>query len=463
MQYLKISSPGVADPMALTVMGVGTSRYSGRTDVIGQFSSGSKLAAGLLLRSNLPPVIITDLLRMNYGIKPIVVDGRDFQQVQVTYSGSWNGKSRTSTEDLGYTLEWGVADWDDTTMAPREYVANAIDAAFKQELDTEAIEVALVDNIRAKKGYTQVYIPVNEDILRFYKELNIRFLHFGRRDLLGRKLLPKIVDDGKTRIYKKGVLVKVMDEPSVYDYNLGDELRLDESRNAQSWDVRYAIAKALAHAEAELLSVVIKRIATADNKAALLETGLEANTLKGVYESDTKEARSEQWKKAFVMVAGEDGVAASGLAGVASHIEAKGKKPFILPTNWIDVLGHLDAPTEDKVLSASEKAGETLSDPTPDMLRSVDDVWELLTTYEMTNGKEKPPVKGFTQIMTAGAQKRGEYRDGVVLLHEDIGAKCPLLYKVALEEVIHHVTGAGDMSRDLQDFLFRLVTTMVWG
>lgn len=465
MQFLRIASPGVADPMALTILGVGTSRYSGRGDVIGQFSSGSKLAAGLLLRNNLPPVIIPGNLRMTYGIRPIVVDGHDFQQVMVKYSGTdVDGKSRTSTEDLGYTLEWGVADWDDVTMAPREYVANAIDAVLKQGLGLDAVEIGLTDGIRAKKGWTQVYIPANEDIVRFYKELNLRFLHFGRKDLLEQKMLPKLVpgEENKTRIYKKGVLVKTLEEPSVFDYNLGDELRLDESRNAGHWDVRYAVAKALAHATAGDLAKIIKAVATADNRAALVESSLDASYLEDKYSDENREERKTEWQDAFKRVAGEDGVASTGLTGVASHIRGKGKEAFVLPSNWVKVLGEMDAPTEDRILSASEKAGEVLSEPTADMVKAVDDVWDLLKLYDMTNDKEKPPVKAFMSIMDAGTQRRGEYRDGTVLLHVDMGSMSPLLRKVALEEVAHHVTGAGDMSRDLQDFMFRLVSVIAW-
>ena len=237
---------------------------------------------------------------------------------------------------------------------------------------------------------------------------------------------------------------------------------MDESRNASDWDVKYAIATALANAAAGELATVMKGVATHERKAALVETGLSGDYLKDRYSSGTKDKRQGEWKEALKIVAGDNGVATTGLTGVASHISGKGYVPFILPANWVDALKEMDAPTEDKVLSASEKAGETLSDPTEDMQKAVDTVWGWLEAYEMTNGKEKPPVKGFVTVMDAGSQKRGEYRDGTVLLHADIGeGQSPLLLKVALEEVVHHVTGAGDMSRDLQDFLFRLVVVML--
>jgi hypothetical protein len=465
MNYLRIASPGIADYRALTIIGVGTSRYSDNSSMIGQFASGSKMAAALLLRKNLPPVIITGNLRLYYSTTPIVVGGYDFEQVTVRYSGTdINGSSKTSTEDLGYTVEAGELDWDDVTMGPREYVANAIDACYLQNLDpADHVEIDIVQNIRAKKGWTQVYIPADhDDIIRFYRELHIRFLHFQRRHLLDRKMLPKIVpsEPEVVRIYKKGVLVGTLDEMSVYDYNLGDELRLDESRNAQSWDTKYAIAKALANAEAERIAPVIK--ALVERPKGLLEADLSPESLGDRYRSDTLPARQEQWQKAFRMVAGEDGVASTGLAGVNSHLEAKGYRPVVLPAPWVRVLKEMEARTEDKVLTESEKAGETISEPTEDMIRAVDQVWELLEVNGMTNGKEKPPVKAFTTVMTAGCQVLGRYRDGTVFLHTDIGGMSPMLLQTALEEVIHHCSGSLDCSRDIQDYLFRLVVKMAF-
>lgn len=449
-------------------MGVGATRNSEAAGTIGMFASGSKLAAGLLLRNHLAPTIITGNLHMTYGIKPIVVQGADYQRVTVKYKGvDLEGKNRSSTEDLGYTLEWGSMDWNDLTMAPREYVANAIDGVLTQGLSLDEVEIGLTDGIRAQRGWTQVYIPVNEDILRFYAELNLRFLHFGRRELLGRKLLPKLVpDEAKTRIYKHGVLVRIMDMPSVWDYNLGDELSLDESRNAAEWTVRHAISKALAYADAGGLALVIKMTATADNKKDLVEATLTADYLKSRYDTDTLDARRLTWQQAFKSVAGEFGVASSGLAGVDSHLENKGMKPFVVPSNWLDVFHEMQVPTENTVLSESEKAGETYSEPSADMLKALDEVWGLLESFDMTRGKEKPPVKGFVQLMVAGSQKMGEYRkiDGVgtVLIHNDIGATSVMLRTTMLEELVHHITGAGDYSRDLQDFLFRLVVVMAF-
>ncbi len=461
MKYLRIANPGVADPAALTLMGVGGSRYSGNEATIGMFGSGSKLAAALLLRNGIAPVIMTGNLILNYGTKPVVVGGRTFSQVVVKYGGS-----RSATEDLGYTLEWGVQDWHDVTMAPREYLANALDGCTSQGLNGSKVEIELVERLgRAKADWTQVYIPASPDIVRFYDELNVRFLHFSRKRLTALKLLPKVLPDGKTRIYKKGVLVSVLDQNAVFDYNLSTELKLDESRNADEWAVKGAIGKALARAEPKDLAVCLLRV-SADKKHEYLETELSAEYLADRWGQDNGKVSKDNWVQAFKTVSGENGVASTGIPGIASHVQSKGYAPFILPENWVRVLEEMGTPVETQVLSDSEKLGEIESEPTADMIAVVDDCWRLLGDLGMLKEAVKPKVLGFSSLMTAGAQKLGTYRGGVVRLHVDLSSKdgspSAFMRSTALEEVVHHVTGAGDMSRDIQDYLFNLVTQMAW-
>ncbi len=477
MKYLRIANPGVADPLALTLMGVGASRYSGNEATIGMFGSGSKLAAALLLRKGLVPVIMTGNLILNYGTKQVSVGGRTFHQVIVKYGGT-----RTATEDLGYTLEWGVQDWDDVMMAPREYLANAIDGCISQGLDGASVEIELVDRIgRARADLTQVFIPAVPEILKFYNELNVRFLHFARKRLTSMKLLPKVVPDGKTRIYKKGVLVSVLQQNSIFDYNLSSELKLDESRNADEWAVKGAVGKALARADVSQLANVFQNI-SADVKKEYLETELSTEYVTDKWGQENGKVDKANWVAAFKAVAGENGVASIGLPALASHVQSKGFNPFVMPGNWVKALEEMGCPTETQVLTDSEKLGELDGEPTDDMVEAVDDCWDLLTRLGMTKGRNRPEVLSFTSLMTAGAQKLGSYRGGVVRLHADLASKCKgsvdegkgiitlvakgppsaLLRATALEEVVHHVTGAGDMSRDIQDFLFNVITQMAW-
>ena len=107
-----------------------------------------------------------------------------------------------------------------------------------------------------------------------------------------------------------------------------------------------------------------------------------------------------------------------------------------------------------------KKEGFVESDATADMVLALDKVWSLLIDCEMVNGKEKPPVRAFTTVMSGEAQTYGIYKNGMVWIHTDLSVMSGMLLKVMLEEVVHHTTQASDLSRDLQDYLFRMIVKM---
>jgi len=458
--YLMIRNKGVADWRGFTTLGVSTTRYAGHAGTIGQFGSGSKLSIALLLRLGIRPIIFCGNLKMEFYSKPELVQGQQFNRVCVKFAGKdLEGVSKTSQDDLGFTLEWGVQDWTKPSMAFREFVSNAIDGSITSGLTHKDVEFEVVEKPRAKAGHTAVFIPYTPEVEAIYRELPKLFLHFGDDAQLEQKLLPKRNPEaGKTYIYKKGVLVSYLPGDSVFDYNLGDELTLDESRNAHEWDVKYAVSMALRDASAAHLAQVLKVVGEGRE---VMEAKLDSSYLMQTYDTnqERRKRRELAFATAFRAIAGEKGVVTSGSPALSSFVEAKGFKSFTLPANWMGVLGAYGVPTETQVLTASEKEGKVISEATPDMIAAVDWVWKLLETFNLTNGKAKPAVMGFKSIMDGGAQTRGYYLSDTVFLHTDLSAS-RLLNKVALEEVVHHVTGAGDGSRDIQDFLFRAIIEM---
>lgn len=469
MSYLMIRNPGVADPAAFTLLGVSTTRYSGVSGTIGQYGSGSKNALAKLLRDNINPVIVPGNLKMEFFSKPKLISGQIFNQVCVKYSGKdLDGTNRSSTEDLGFTLEWGVQDWTKIAMAFRELVANAIDGAAldRQRYNctdtTQAykdVEFEVVDKPRAKAGYTAIFLPLTPEIQECWTNLGVLFLHYSQPHLLGSKILPKL-GNKNVLIYKKGVLVSRVEEESIFDYNLGDELALDESRNAQVWDVRYACSKAIGNVEAGDLAKILK--AQIEGRK-VFESKFETSYVHNEYDDkDVKDKRKEKFQAAFKTVAGNNAVLVSGKKAVSDFVQKKGFEPVKIEGNWFQTLQQLGVTTEDNVLDGLEKEGFSESEATPDMLKSLDMVWNLLETYGKLNGREKPPVKGFNPIMSGEAQTGGMYKNGIVYIHTDYSTMGFGLLKVMLEEVAHHCTGAGDMSRDLQDYLFRLIVEVAF-
>jgi hypothetical protein len=463
--YLMIRNAGVVDHRSLTLIGASCTRFSNRPGTIGQFGSGFKLSIALLLRLGIRPVVTAGNLKMEFFSKPEYVNGQTFNRVCVKYSGKdIDGTSKTSTDDLGFVLEWGVQDWNRPSMALREFVSNAIDGSIENGSDYTGVEFEIVPQPRAKNGHTAVFLPYTEEVEKMYRQVGTMFLHFGAPDLLKSKLLPKrepSVD--KVLIYKKGVLVAYVPGKSVFDYNLGDELTLDESRNANEWDVKYAVAQALKDATPEqLASILTAVLKDKDTWEGKLDSSYLTTSDYG--DGTVKARRKETFQKAWKAVAGEKGVVTSGKTALNSFVAEKGYDPVTVPSpQWAAVLESYDVPTETKVLSKNEQEGKVITDASADMLASVDKIWGLFTAFNLTNGKDKPGAKAFYTIMEGSSQTWGYYVPGDtdVHLHRDLTAG-PFLDKVTLEEVTHYVTGADDKSRDIQDFLFRMIVAMAF-
>jgi len=134
--YLKIENPGAVPADAFTVLGVSMADQNKNPGVIGQFGSGSKHSIALLLRNELAPIVFAGTLKLEFSTRPQVVSDaqatKRFERVVVKYGGTdpVTGSSRSSTEDLGFVLDFGRLDWDDVAMALREFVSNAIDRSI---------------------------------------------------------------------------------------------------------------------------------------------------------------------------------------------------------------------------------------------------------------------------------------------------------------------------------------------
>ncbi|RJQ25011.1 hypothetical protein C4577_06410 [Candidatus Parcubacteria bacterium] len=467
MNYLLIRNPGVAPIEGFTVLGVSTTRYTGDSNVIGQFGTGSKHAITLLLRNAINPIIYTGTNRLEFFTKPLSVnDGlssHDYSQVCVRYGNA-------APKDLSFTLENGIYDWTSVAMALREFVANALDRSWRQFDNFDNVEIKVVNNPRAKSDYTSVFIPLTPDVQKFYMELPKRFLHFSEKHNLKKRLLPKSnrnLTPGKqtTMVYKKGVFVREYSEnelSSVYDYNLGDELRLDESRNVDDYSIKMVIAKSIANASASELVPIIKAVV---NDQKTFESSLDSYYLKDSFASDdTKKKQEKEWTTAWEYVTGKDGIVCGTGSHIAEHIRRKGFSPFTIRSDsWYTALGYHGVRNDNKVLDDLEKKGATTSPPTPDMIEALDKVWNLLTKVNMTKDKPKPPVMAFTEVMNGESYRLGYYdpKEAKVFIHTEIGVgQSAMLLGTMLEEVVHHVTGSGDMSRDLQNYLFMLVVKM---
>jgi len=480
--FLKIENVGVCPPDAFTVLGVSLADTSNHQGVIGTFGSGSKHAVAVLLRHDLSPVVFAGTLRLEFGIRPqIVTDGlasKDFGRVVVKYGGTdpVTGASRSSSEDLGFVLDYGKQDWNEVALALREFVSNAIDRSIREWGDWSGVKIEVVDEsqVRAKRNFTRVFVPLSAEVLAFYNDLGKWFLHFSEPESLNKAILPKknrnLGDRNAAVIYRRGVRVREFessDMPSLFDYNL-DNLRIDEARKCIDWDVRHHCGKALANGDKHALAVLFDRLLNSTTTAWEFTFDLFSLSPTTSDSAEVLSQRSKNWSEAFAQVAGEDAVLTG--KGTKDQLERKGYVPVVAPENLVSAAGVYGVQTPASVLSVDEMVGRQISDPTPDAQAAVDYVWSWLEETGLTNGKEKPPVKVFSSILDGGTMLNGFYRDGTVFLHEDLGGSASIvagpqalsdrLLHVALEECVHYVTNATDNSRDYQNFLLDLAVKL---
>ena len=505
--YLMIENPGVAPIEAFTLLGASTKRKNDNHNIVGRFGSGNKHGLAVLLRHKLPPTVFAGNLKLEFGTRPQVMDSglakHDFERVVVKFGGKdVQGVSRSSTEDMGFVLEYGATDWLSVDLALREFISNSIDRAIEEgecdfvnkfmehnaggitgeEIDSVLasyrttatdysnikIEVVNESQVRAKKDHTRIFIPMNAEVLEFYNNLGKWFLHFSEPESLKLTILPKknrnIGQSQTAVVYRRGVRVReflASDTASLFDYNLED-LELDESRKVDDWNVQYAAAKAISNADEAIVSRLwqsfLDETIVWEHSFSLY--GLES----GLYASKQREV----WTKAFEKVAGDSAVIASANGGqVAAR---KGYKVVVVPESFVTIAEKAGIRTPSTVLSHDDREGREVSDSTPDAEAAVDFAWQLVCKYGIANGRQRPIVKTFRKVMEGGGKTLGFYRDGIVYINADIAGNGSLslgwhglsqqLLVTAIEEVSHHCTGSADFTRDMQDFALNLVVYM---
>lgn len=515
--YLRIENPGVAPKEAFTLLGASTKRGSDNR-TIGQFGSGNKHGVAVCLRNKLDPIIFAGSLRMGFGTRPQKVDDghreSEFARVFVKYAGKEGEVSRTSTEDLGFVLEYGASDWAGVDLALREFVSNSIDRAIQEgeeefgykwveknpghwdsankkfidestkaewtlamkeyrktarDFNNVIVDVVNENQVRAKAGCTRVFVPMNTEVFEFYQNLNKWFLHFSEPESLDKRILPKTNRNLGNRkaavIYRKGVRVREFESSevaSLFDYNL-DTLVMDEARKVDDWRVRYSAGQAFRDADAETVATLLTSFKDGQKywEHDFDHYGLNPGTYDN---AEQLAARSTVWQKAFKAVAGDEGVIATPEnTQLASR---KGYKVVAAPEAFVKAAGMYGVRTPEKVLTQDDREGREVIGATPDAIAALDFVWNVVEKAGMTAGKDRPDVKCFRKIMDGGGQTLGFYRENVAYINADIAGYGSLtngqdgltqqLLVTMLEEVAHHVTQSSDQSRDFQDYCLNL-------
>ena len=474
MNYLLIQNPGVAPIEGYTLLGMSTTRDCGVEGTIGQFGSGAKHAINVLLRAGIKFWIYCGPTRLDFFTVEDYIDdglsGKTIKRVCCKLGGT-----STKVIDCGWCLDFGAIDWNETAMALREFIANAIDRTIRQTGDFQQakedahLRVIPIDESqrRACNGYTRIYVEMTADVQKFYGELPKRFLHFSEHpEQVNQTLLPKsnrnLGDTEAPMIYRGGVLVREIKQtkyPSLYDYNFDPKaLTIDECRNSNEYHTRAACAKAIRSADVGTIATIYKSLI---GIAQTFESELDPYYLLPTFETPTDQEK-ERWQKGWKQAAGDAIVGDLELAHVNEFAHRKGfEVKGIKQPEWVRTAARFGIKTSNTVLSENEQSGKEPLVASATALQAVDIVWDWLLRLGMTKGKAKPRVSCYRDLMDAECDNMGYYEDGTVFLREDISnAISKYTLKVALEEVVHYVTGSTDCSRDFQNFLLDAIVEM---
>lgn len=494
MKYLKIENPGVAPHEGFTLLGASTkdsnTEWRG-CKVIGTFGSGAKHALAVLLRAEINPIVFTDKLRMEFHTKSRRMEDDIqryvYREVMVKFSGQdRTGRSKTSTKGMNFGVQYGQRDWTEIAYACREYVSNAIDHSLKYNQhhdlhnghpwDGTVVEIVEEKSVRAKSGTTRVFVPLTDEVEKFYEDLGHWFLHFSEPDLLQKEILPKAGRSQKEdnplapAIYRRGVYVRTVETmlESMYDYNLED-LRMDESRTVDDYNAKSRVGKALRNAGADVLTTFLNGY---NSKNSYWEHSLDhGDSWRDGYDPEEQiEQRQRHWEAAVKTVGGDNAVLVSADDSVHTQetLRRKGWNPVVMPPEVVRTARQYKVPTVATVLSQDERDGLDVLEPYGGALSAVDFIWDQLEGMSATRGKDKPEVKSFRSHQDGESEKQGFYRDNTVFINcklttDQTGYESltdELLY-TAIEEVAHYVTGSTDNSRDFQEFFIRLTVALM--
>lgn len=425
--YLKITNPGICFPEAFTMLGVSTAR--GNKDKIGQFGSGAKMGILTCLRHHINPVIISGKMRVEFDSISRKMGDKEFEQVVAVIDGT--------RKDLSFSLDYGAIDWNKIDYAVREFVSNARDQG--------GCQLSIVDSIEQESpDSTSVYVEYIPPVKEYHENISKYFLEPGSFS----------IDDSSSQVYdnfnqplkmyRKGVLCLEMSEKSLFYYNIND-VKIDESRNINSFVARYRIAWALAKCTEKqmdrLLIAMLKGEACYENKVSaddMLSQGeFTTNFQKAFYrafpghEITTKELYQYCLNKNGKIIPCDDRTFYVLKACGVGIAKTEGGKVGVEN-------GFMPIPTS------------------PECRRLFNKIWNKVVKLGLHNNKEKPNLAMYAKPMSCGSKINGYYDEGTVYIERN-GASP----NVILEEIGHYVTGANDCTRDFQDWAFNVAGSLI--
>lgn len=421
--FLAIRSTSRTNSVDMFTLGVSTARG---TDKIGQFGSGSLMGVLLWLRAfGESPVFMLNGSKVSFYARPErMSDGKAFSRVYMVENGV--------TTPLSVSLDYGIKDWTDPIMALREWISNAIDQGADL---TKSIDV--VDAIDATESEVCVFVPFNGTCQKYWQDIHKYFLHFT-----GKEKVVVIEKDAisKCAVYRRGVLIRELDEQSIFDYNL--DFDISESRNGSSDSMTYKISDVV------MGSHFGKNLSEDQRKVVLRHVLNHANCIE-IRLPSWREHLNDTWQS--VISALPEGMRFS-MPGISTE------NATAIDPKWYKMIAAL-CPNRDGLLSFGQAAkdGHVIVPTPPETTKLVNFIWGVIKGLGLDNGKEMPKVEVFKTKDGKPTNSLGYYSNGVVSIWLD---QCSSKQTI-LEELCHHASGESDCTRSFQEYLFRLTTELI--
>jgi len=457
MQYLLIQNEFESPTDGFTTLGFTTATK--RT--IGQFGSGANHGILCCLRAGIEVIVYCGNTRLLFSTREVIVkeDGIGSQTTRRVTVKKGTNKRR----DLDWDLQFGAKDWTNVGMALREFISNAIDRHTKADgyeagLEDGRLQVSLVDDkiVRAKTGYTRIFVQVNDEVRAYYANLGDNFLHFSDdQNDVDCGLIPRY--SGPAKIYRCGVYVMTVDESegnAIFDYNFQeDEIEIDESRNSNIYVVRAACAKKLRRAN----RVAIARfLISLGRDETTFESKLEPDRILTTWEDASPDELAE-WKGGAAAAFGGDLVVSSGWA--KGCVEKKGHAAIrIDKQDLVNTLKRLGVPTGADVLDDRELSGTVVVPATEAATAGLEWAWEIMCVSGLRMGDVLyPDVLCYQEKLDEDTQSRGYMSEGIMHLRQDLTSD--EAHKEALNQLVNLVET--DYSRRKEVLLDIILSTSI--
>lgn len=431
--FLMIENNGVAPVQSFTVLGLSTAR--GQASKIGQFGSGSKHGILTCLRQGINPRIYLGEDELSFGTRDDKMGDKSYKHLTYYYKGE--------IKDCNMSLEFGALDWSGLEMGLREFVCNAIDAGEHK--------VEVVPNMEAAAGKTRVYLPFNPDVAKFYSSLREKFLHFSPEFKADQRIIVK--DElTKVKLYRKGVYVAERQELSWFDYNFGDETKINESRVMSDWETQVKAGELWRDADVKTLEILFSKISQITEKQ--FEHIMHVPTYFGWAKDANDKAKA--WKAAWVNVHGDAACAdIKTQSQLIDKARRKGQSVVCVPYPFIALLMAAGIPTVNSKVENVDSEGRELFPASERLVNKVRKIWDKIEQAGMTKNKKFPTkINTFVSLVNNGEQLRGFWNrdDDSINLERETGID----NETILHELGHYITEASDGTYEFVLFFGRL-------